>query len=63
VTTADDRENELNRLYDRPLTPDTAKRIQQLIREQIDENGLKVRTMQTDGTWIDESIPPKNERN
>jgi hypothetical protein len=57
-----DRERELNRLYQQRLTPETGRRIQQLIAEQIDELGLKVRTMNIDGTWTDESIPPKEAR-
>jgi hypothetical protein len=57
-----DREKELNRLYQQRLTPETGRRIQQLIREQIDELGLKVRTMNIDGTWTDESILPKEAR-
>jgi len=59
---ADEREAELNRLYHQRMTPESAKRIQQLIREQIDENGLRVRTMNIDGTWTDESILPKEAR-
>jgi hypothetical protein len=57
-----DRERELNRLYQQRLTPETGRRIQQLLQEEIAEHGLTVRALNDDGTWTDMSIPPKEAR-
>jgi hypothetical protein len=62
MATSDERNAELDRLYSKPLTDESAKRITELIRQQIDENGLTVHTLHADGTWTDDSLPPLNER-
>jgi hypothetical protein len=61
LVTFEDGKLTTKRILEDQLSAEEAKRIRDEVRENVKKFGIQVRTMNLDGSWTDNSIPPEGD--